>query len=302
MRSEVRCGAMAKVNLCLFLGPLRPDARHELVTLFETVGLEDELVITALPDGRGDEVVCAGIGGPNLVTAALAALRAAGWEAPPVRVQIDKRIPVAAGMGGGSADAAAMLRSASELAPVAGETVAEIAARLGSDVPSQLDPGLSLGTGAGDVVRPVGAVHPHALLVLPQSFGLSTPDVYREADRIGLPRSATDLAALRADLEGALDAAGITAEPLPGRLVVNDLQPAALSLRPEIAEALDAALDQGADRAIVCGSGPTVIGIFWGDAASRRAQLASKRLRGSFPAATSTKPLVRGVPAPTPNQ
>jgi 4-diphosphocytidyl-2-C-methyl-D-erythritol kinase len=292
---------MAKVNLCLFLGPLRPDGRHELVTLFETVDLADELVITALPDGR-DEVICPGVSGPNLVSRALAALRAAGWDAPPVRVRIDKRIPVAAGMGGGSADAAAMLRCAAELAPVAAETVAEIAVRLGADVPSQLDPGPSVGTGAGEVVEPVQVDGAHGLLVLAQPFGLSTPDVYREADRLGLPRSTAELVALRTDLEAVLAASEIGPEPFPGRLVVNDLQPAALSLRPQIAEGLDAALEQGADHAIVCGSGPTVIGVFWGDDGLHRAHLASKRLQGRLPAATAGKPVVRGVPARTPNQ
>jgi 4-diphosphocytidyl-2-C-methyl-D-erythritol kinase len=300
MTGELRFGARAKVNLCLFLGPLRPDGRHELVTLFETVDLDDELRITVLPDGS-DEVVCPGVGGENLVSAALAALRAAGWDAPPVRVEIDKRIPVAAGMGGGSADAAAVLNHASELAPVPAGTVAEIAERLGSDVPSQLDPGPSLGTSAGEIVRPVD-VDAHGLLVLPQSFGLSTPDVYREADRLGLPRPAAELAALRADLEAVLETSGGAPAPLSGRLIVNDLQPAALSLRPEIAGALDAALQQGADQAIVCGSGPTVIGIFWGDDGLHRASVAADLMRGSFTAAECTKPVLRGVPARTPNQ
>ena len=112
--------APAKINLCLYLGPTRDDGRHELVTLFDAVSLYDDLAVTEAP---GDEVLCEDVSGPNLVAEALGALREAGWGAPPVRVSIAKRIPVAAGMGGGSADAAALLR----LAP---EEFRELAARL----------------------------------------------------------------------------------------------------------------------------------------------------------------------------
>ncbi|MFZ0090571.1 MAG: hypothetical protein WAL63_13740, partial [Solirubrobacteraceae bacterium] len=97
--------APAKINLCLFLGPLRRDGRHELVTVFDALTLGDELEVAA---ANADAVVCEGVLGPNLVSDALSALRAAGWAAPPVTVRIAKRIPVAAGMAGGSADAAAM--------------------------------------------------------------------------------------------------------------------------------------------------------------------------------------------------
>ena len=116
--------APAKINLCLFLGPTRADGRHELVTLFDSVTLYDELSVE--PAGS-DHVACQGVAGPNLVGDALSALRAAGWDGPPVHVEIDKRIPVAAGMGGGSADAAAMLRVAVRLAPVADDVLTRAA-------------------------------------------------------------------------------------------------------------------------------------------------------------------------------
>ncbi|HEY6398887.1 MAG TPA: hypothetical protein VIX82_15675 [Solirubrobacteraceae bacterium] len=107
----LRRRAYAKVNLCLFLGSPRRDGRHDLVTIMEPVSLADEVTIATMPDGP-DTVICPGIDGPNLAGTALSALRSHGWDAPPVRVTIDKRIPVAAGMGGGSADAAALLRLA----------------------------------------------------------------------------------------------------------------------------------------------------------------------------------------------
>lgn len=298
---DARLSAYAKVNLCLFLGAPREDGRHELVTLFESVLLLDELVITPGRSGR-DEVVCAGVSGPNLVTDAIAGLRAAGWRAPPVRVEIEKRIPVAAGMGGGSADAAALLRHAPRLAPLPPAALNEIAVGLGADVPSQLDPGTSLGTGAGEIVRPIAELAGHAFLVLPQPFPLSTAEVYREADRLGLPRPADDLASLRAELETVVGRRHGEPAVLPERLIANDLQPAALSLRPEIGAALELARTEGAEQALVCGSGPTVIGIFWGQDDFNRAHVASKKLRGRFPGAAAVDAVIRGVLSSAPNE
>ncbi len=178
--------APAKVNLCLFLGPVRPDGRHELVTLFESVSLADELIVDTNADR--DEVICPQVPEPNLVSRAIAGLRDLGWGGPPVRIEIVKRIPVAAGLGGGSSDAAAALRLVCELAPGRPEEVAALAASLGADVPSQLAPGLVLGTGAGDVVEAFPPLPEHAFVIVPLPVPLSTADVYREADR---PRAPT---------------------------------------------------------------------------------------------------------------
>jgi len=313
--------APAKINLCLFLGPTRADGRHQLVTLFDSLTLYDELEIA---EGESDQVICDGVDGPNLVAGALSALRAAGWDAPALMVRIRKRIPIGAGMGGGSADAAALLRLAPRLAPVADETLTEIAVGLGADVPGQLRPGPSLATGAGEIVKPLAPLPPYGVLVLPQPFPLSTADVYREADRLGLPRRARELASLQAELTAELpgeltgeltgELAGEPAgEPagelpaalraaLPERLIVNDLQPAALSLRAEVAEGLTRAVDAGADRAIVCGSGPTAIGIFWGQGGPDRAAAAATRLRPAHPGAVAAQPVGRGVRSPMANE
>jgi 4-diphosphocytidyl-2-C-methyl-D-erythritol kinase len=280
--------AYAKVNLCLFLGPTRADGRHELVTVFDSVRLTDELIVAGSESGV-DEVVCDGVTGPNLVGDALAGLREAGWAAPPVRVEIWKRIPVAGGMGGGSADAAAMLRCAPRMAPVDPRVAQRIAASLGADVPSQLVPGPSLGTGAGEMIEPIGSPGHYAVLVLPQPFALSTADVYREADRLGVGRSADELAALREQVRTALDGRD---RVLPDELAVNDLQAASLSLAPELEEVLAAAREAGADRAMVCGSGPTVIGIFLGEGAGRRARAAAadQGLRAMYPGVAGASP------------
>jgi 4-diphosphocytidyl-2-C-methyl-D-erythritol kinase len=280
---KLRALAPAKVNLCLWLGPVRDDGRHQLVTVFESVSLADEVSLRTLDDGA-DEVVCPGVRGPNLATAALRALRGRGWAGPPVGVEIRKRIPVAGGMGGGSADAAAVLRLATELAPGRPEEIAGIAASLGADVPSQLAPGVVLGTGAGDEVEPLLALAPHALVVVPAEAALATADVYREADRLGLPRERSQLQSLY-ELVAAAYRDG--ARP-PRELLVNDLEPAAISLRPRIADAL-AALDRaGAEPALVCGSGATVAGIFW---EPDRAAAAVAELAPRFPLAQALAPV-----------
>jgi 4-diphosphocytidyl-2-C-methyl-D-erythritol kinase len=289
--------AFAKVNLCLFLGPARGDGRHELVTLFSSIALTDALTIAPAGPGGADSVVCEGVSGPNLVADALAALREGGWAAPPLRVTIAKRIPVAAGMGGGSADAAAMLRCAPRLALVDGATVTRIAAGLGADVPAQLDPGPSIGTGAGEEVTAVGDLAAHGVLVLPQPVALSTPAVYREADRLGLRRDAGELSELARELAAAVRLGG----PLPDALAVNDLGPAARSLCPAIDEALDRARDAGADQVLVCGSGPTSVGVFWGEDGRDRAARAAHRLRARYPEAVAAEPVRRGSRPSAPN-
>jgi 4-diphosphocytidyl-2-C-methyl-D-erythritol kinase len=255
----VRELAYGKVNLCLFLGPVRDDRRHQLVTLIESVSLADELSV-AVCSGGDDEVLCEGVEGDNLVAAALRALRSAGWDGPPLQVQITKRIPVAAGMGGGSADAAALLRVAARLAPIPGDPL-RVAAELGADVPSLLSPGLWLATGAGERLEPHPPLAPHALVVVPSAHRLSTADVYAEADRLGLPRSADELAAKLRELDSSLG--------------INDLEPATLSLCPDVGEVLEAVRAAGADHALVCGSGLTVAGVWWGaDAGERVAAIA----------------------------
>jgi 4-diphosphocytidyl-2-C-methyl-D-erythritol kinase len=297
---NLRAAAPGKVNLCLFLGGTRADGRHELLTVLQSLSLADTLTLT-LSGAEADAVICDRVSGPNLVGDVIVALRERGWEGPPLAFEIDKRIPVAAGMAGGSADAAAALRLAAAVAPVAPHVMLEIAAALGSDIPSQLSPGVALATGAGELVEPLAALPEHAYVVIPSEFQLSTADVYREADRLGPGRSVAQLQQLQQQLRAALSSAGGSqsaslgpaaqaSAPLPPELIVNDLQPAALSLCPQIQEALDAAEFAGADRALVSGSGPTVAGIWWGQDAATRAASAQQSLVNRFPRATVALP------------
>ena len=256
----MRIHAPAKLNLCLFLGPARDDGLHELCSLFEPLALADSILVS---EAERDEVLCPGVEGENLAARALAALRSAGWEAPPLRIEIEKRIPVAAGLGGGSADAAAVLRLARAPAVGAAGSIPDlegIAAELGADVPSQLSPALALVQGAGERVERLPDPSPHAVVLLPGGGGLGTAEVFAEADRLGLGRDEAELEGLAGLLR---PAAGSGASPLTYReLLVNDLEPAARSLRPEIGDALDALRAAGASHALLTGSGPTAFGLF----------------------------------------
>ena len=249
--------APAKINISLLIGPTRADGRHELLSVMQSITLCDELTLS---DGERDEVICPGVEGPNLAERAIAGFReATGWDGPPQRIEIVKRIPVAAGLGGGSADAAAALRLLARRsgAGTAGQLL-ELAAGLGSDVPSQLRPGRCLVSGGGELVAALADPSPFGILVLPSHSALSTAAVYAEADRLGLPRSAQQLRELDpSELEG-----------------VNDLQAAALSLEPTIAGALEQARAAGAEHAFVSGSGPTVLGLFADPLAADRAAAA----------------------------
>jgi len=258
----LRLSAPAKLNLCLCLGPRRGDGLHELCSLFEPLALGDPIEVS---EAERDEVVCAGVEGENLAARALAALREQGWDGPPLRIEIEKRIPVAAGLGGGSADAAAVLRLAA--GEVAG--LEKIAAGLGADVPSQLTPALALVRGAGERVERLPEPAPHAVVLLPDGGGLGTAEVFAEADRLGLGRGAAELDGLAEELRAK---AGAGASPLAyAELLVNDLEPAARSLRSSIGTALDALRAAGAAHALLTGSGPTAFGLFEDLAAARAA-------------------------------
>ncbi|HKG36236.1 MAG TPA: hypothetical protein VKA89_07360 [Solirubrobacterales bacterium] len=249
----MRLLAPAKLNLCLYLGRRRSDGLHQLCSLFEPLTLADVLEVE---EGDRDEVRVDVIEGEDLAARALRALREAGFDGPPLRISVKKQIPVAAGLGGGSADAGAVLRlGAGEVAGL--EAVAQ---SLGADVPSQLRPATALVTGAGEDVRRLPDPAPHAFVLLPGGGGLPTADVFAEADRQGLGRSAGELAEIELQLA---EAAGDGSSPLTyTSLLANDLEPAALALRPGIGEGLDALRAAGAAAALITGSGPTAFGLF----------------------------------------
>jgi 4-diphosphocytidyl-2-C-methyl-D-erythritol kinase len=296
--SVLRTLAPAKVNLGLFVGPVRSgDGRHQLVSVMQSLSLADELSLElgAAPDGAGDEVICPGLPGPaeeNLAARALAGFReASGWRGPPVRLRVHKRIPLAAGLAGGSADAAATLRLAARASGVEDRSLMlELAAGLGADVSAQLRPGRWLAGGAGEQLEelptPEGGL---AVLLLPFAEGLATGRVYEQADRLGAPRALTELEWLRDALREQL-AAGA---PLPDRapLLGNDLQAAAISLCPAIEHALAEVREAGAEHALVSGSGPTVVGLFVGAGAQAALERATRSLGSRRPPVIACTPV-----------
>jgi 4-diphosphocytidyl-2-C-methyl-D-erythritol kinase len=278
--------APAKINLCLLVGPVRPeDGRHELVSVMDTVSLADGLVLEPA-GGVEDEVVCHGVEGPNLVAAALAAFRThTGWDGPGVRVTVTKRIPVAGGMAGGSADAAAALRLVATHSATGDEALLErIATGLGADVPSQVRGGRVLATGAGERLEPAPPGARYGALVLPVAAALSTAAVYAQADA-GRLRTVAELEEERARLR----AHDVLAAP-----VRNDLQGPARALCPAIDVALGEAVAAGADDVLVSGSGPTVLALFVGDDGPARARAAAAGLAGRRPAPVAVEPVPAG--------
>jgi 4-diphosphocytidyl-2-C-methyl-D-erythritol kinase len=287
-----RALAPGKVNLALFIGaPRASDRLHPLVSVVQPLSLADELTLRAAPAGvREDEVRCPGVEGPNLAGAALAAFRArTGWDAPPQRLEIVKRVPVAAGMGGGSGDAAAALRLAAAASGTDDpELLHELAVGLGADVPSQVSPGRVLMSGAGEHVEPLADPAPFGLVIVPLDAGLSTPEVYRAFDAGSEPRTEDELEALADELR--------TTWLAPER-IHNDLEDAARGLCGLIDPALEAVRATGAPHALVSGSGPTVFGIL---PTAEEAVAAARALAPAFPRTVAAEPTGPAFAAPQP--
>jgi 4-diphosphocytidyl-2-C-methyl-D-erythritol kinase len=252
----------AKINLHLAVGPVRPDGYHELVTVFQAISLYDEL--TATP-ARALTLAIAGEGAEELPAdernlawraAQLLATRA-GVDAA-VHLDISKAIPVAAGLAGGSADAAAALVACDALwgTGLERDELLELAAQLGADVAFGLVGGTALGTGRGERLTPVLAGGRWHWVLAIAHDGLATPAVYRELDRMRAAAAVpTDPAA--AGASGLINALRAQDPEQLGKLLANDLQPAALSLRPPLRTTLRSGVELGALGALVSGSGPT---------------------------------------------
>ena len=284
------CRAPGKINLSLFVGRPKPDGYHPLVSLIQPVSVADELTLEPA-DGPDDEVVCPGVEGENLARRALSLFRDAGWSGPAVRLANEKRVPVAGGMGGGSADAAAALRLAAAVAGRAADRalLGRVAQQLGSDVDALVDSQRCLIAGVGHHVMDLPDPSPFGILLLPSQHRLRTPDVYAEHDRLGLGRDADELDRLTGAVGGAAHDETLFAE----RLLHNDLETAARSLCPPIGDALADVRAAGAMRAMVSGSGPTVFGLFPGSSGIAHAQAAARDLRSRHPGAVGAAPVGR---------
>ncbi|MHC0430243.1 4-(cytidine 5'-diphospho)-2-C-methyl-D-erythritol kinase [Streptomyces sp. O3] len=263
----------AKVNPHLGVGRARADGYHELVTVFQAVSLHDTVEVREAADLRltvaGADTRAVPVDASNLAARAAVLLGERLGHAPRVHLHIDKQIPVAGGMAGGSADAAAALVACARLwgAPADHPAVAEVAELLGSDVPFALLGGTALGTGRGERLAPLpgGTLH---WVFAEAAQGLSTPVVFDEFDRLAADAPDPDAPDPGAPDPGAPDSALAPPDAFADALATgdavrlapllrNDLQRAALRLRPELAATLRLGAAAGALRGLVSGSGPT---------------------------------------------
>jgi 4-diphosphocytidyl-2-C-methyl-D-erythritol kinase len=259
--SPVVVRAAAKINLHLGVGRVRADGFHPLTTVYQAVGLCDDVTATSSGSWRLDmglpdwiEPGSVPTDGSNLVDRA-ASLLAAHHRVPlKGRLHVEKSIPVAGGLAGGSADAAAALVAFDRLWDLgtSDDDLLRLAAKLGSDVPFALVGGTALGTGRGEVVEPVPDAGTWWWVLVPDPVGLSTPEVYARYDRLNPDASRTPR-----DADALLEALA-SGEPVSlARALHNDLQEPALDLRPELGHLLEVGEAAGALRGIVSGSGPT---------------------------------------------
>ncbi|GAA2825828.1 4-(cytidine 5'-diphospho)-2-C-methyl-D-erythritol kinase [Kitasatospora paracochleata] len=294
----------AKVNVQLGVGGLRADGFHDLANVFFAVALFDE--VTATP-AEGVTLSCEGpdaavvpLDDTNLAARAARLLAAHhGLAEPGVHLHIAKAIPVAGGMAGGSADGAAALLACDALwglgTPL--ETLLELAAELGSDVPFALLGGVALGRGRGEILESLPVRGTFHWVFAVADGGLSTPAVFRECDRLRDEAGTgfTEADVPTPDADAALLAALADGDPvaLAGALA-NDLQAAALSLRPSLADTLRAGTEAGALAALVSGSGPTCAFLVK-DAEAAAAVAAALRASGTCRAAHPTYGPVPGA-------
>jgi 4-diphosphocytidyl-2-C-methyl-D-erythritol kinase len=253
----MRVRSYAKINWTLDVLFKREDGFHELRTIYQTISLHDTLALT---ETNGSiEIVCADSRVPcdetNLAFKAAAMLREATGVSRGARIEIEKRIPVAAGLGGGSSNAAVTLLALIKLwqIEIDKRELIRIAANLGSDVPFFLIGGTALGVGRGEEVYPIEQADCEYLLLVNPGFSVSTPDAYKRLSRLTRQEAASIIPFTL------LAANGISGLPLVAR---NDLEEAVLAAHPEIAEVKRRLLGLGARHALMSGSGATVFGVF----------------------------------------
>lgn len=260
---SVAVRAAAKINLHLGVGAVRDDGFHPLDTVYQAISVYDDvtLVPAAVPSLRLEcaDYIDAGaipLGADNIAIRALDLIRSRTGHAGLEEVEILKSIPVAGGMAGGSADAAAALLAFDRLyaADLPDGVLLQLAAELGSDVPFSLVGGTARGRGRGEVVEPLDDRGTWWWVAVPSDVGLSTPEVYQHFDRL-FPNALAEPAE-PADLLSAL----ASGEPLRlARTLHNDLQAPAIDLRPELGTLIDRGEREGALRGLISGSGPTCI-------------------------------------------
>ena len=266
----VRVRAPGKINVSLDVGPLRPDGYHSVASVYLAVSLYEEVSATSTetpgitvslsPDSTLDlDGVDIPLDGNNLAHKAAAIMADVSEHSTGVHLEITKRVPVAGGMGGGSADAAATLLACDALwnSGLSREELAHLAAELGADVPFSLLGGTAVGLGLGDELSPALAKAQTHWVLVTAEFGLPTPAVYRTLDRLREAEGLTATEPTGVDPQVLTALRGGDAEAL-SRVLVNDLQRASIELAPSLRDTLGMGESHGAIAGIVSGSGPTV--------------------------------------------
>jgi len=255
----------AKINLGLRILGRRRDGYHELRTRFQTVDLKDDLEIVLKPSGLdlAIEGIRLAIDSSNLVLKAAKALRTGRRGLPGAAFRLRKRIPIAAGLGGGSSDAAATLLGLNRLwkLDLDRDALARLGAGIGADIPFFLHGGTALGTGRGDAILPLPDIPPYGVCLILPSFEVSTAEVYRMWDE----DPARTPGRCSSDAHGSWPNEGGCEDP---GAVHNDLQGVVFSLHPRLQTLLDRLYRLGATAASVSGSGPSLFGLFSGGEAA----------------------------------
>ena len=262
-RNSVTVRVPAKVNLQLAVGPREADGFHNLVTVFQAISIYDDVTITKSAPGSGITISIIGdhthgvpADATNLAVKAAQLIANEYDFVIDAHIEVNKSIPVAGGMAGGSADAAAVIVGVNELyeLDMSREEMHEFGSQLGSDVPFMISGGTAIGQGRGDQLTAALSRGTYHWVLALSTVGLSTPAVYQECDRL---RAGLDIAAPQTSdaLMQSLLAADAKAV---GQALHNDLQSAACSLRPALTLVLDVGEEYGALGSIVSGSGPTV--------------------------------------------
>jgi len=296
--TSVTASAPGKTNLFFAVGPLLPDGFHEVASVYLALDLRDEVTVirsdnwSVSTSGTVSNLQLDAVptGEDNLVVkAAKFVAELADHPAEPLAFQIDKHVPVAGGMGGGSADAAAALMAVNALWATEVDSELQESVSLGADVPFALAGGLAVGLGRGEKLTQLESAAKFHLVLVTSDLGLSTPAVYRRLDEIRVARGEDPTQTPEAEVPASVIRALQTGELSElSKVLKNDLQEAALDLRPDLKITLDAGLASGARMGFVSGSGPTVA--FLTDDQDGAEALAQKLLAQGFSAVSASGP------------
>jgi len=265
---SITASAPGKTNLFFAVGPLQPDGFHDVASIYLALDLREEVTVSPAPEWSVsvsgnvsvEQLAAVPTGPENLVVkAAKHVAKLAGTDAQPIAFEIEKHVPVAGGMGGGSADAAAALVAVNALWCTGLENRLIDSVELGADVPFAVTGGIAIGLGRGEKLSQITQVPKLNLVLVTSNEGLSTPAVYQRLDELraarGIDPTAAPQARVAEELILALKSGDLT---VIASLLKNDLQEAALDLRPDLQQTIDAGLEAGALTGFVSGSGPTV--------------------------------------------